>query len=97
MTGCGLPGLVADAAQIDARLALSRCRLTGPLVLTRAQLNGDLDLRDTTVTAPGGEVVSAVHATVDGDALCTNLTVDGGFRLSGASMDGEFDLEGAAL
>uniref|UniRef100_A0AAU2A448 Oxidoreductase n=1 Tax=Streptomyces sp. NBC_00093 TaxID=2975649 RepID=A0AAU2A448_9ACTN len=97
MTGCGLPGLVADAAQIDARLALSRCRLTGPLVLTRAQLNGDLDLRDTTVTAPGGEAVSAVHATVGGDALCTNLTVDGGFRLSGASMDGEFDLEGAAL
>jgi len=97
MTGCGLPGLVADAAQIDARLVLSRCRLTGPLVLTRAQINGDLDLRDTTVTAPGGEAISAVHATVAGDARCTRLSVDGGFRLSGASIDGEFDLEGAAL
>lgn len=97
MTGCGLPGLVADAAQIDARLVLSRCRLTGPLVLTRAQINGDLDLRDTTVTAPDGEAISAVHATVGGDALCTRLTVDGRFRLSGASIDGEFDLEGAAL
>ncbi|MGW3651188.1 hypothetical protein [Streptomyces sp. NPDC000878] len=97
MTDCGLPGLVADTAQIDARLVLSRCRLTGPLVLTRAQINGDLDLRDTTITAPGGEAISAARATVSGDALCVNLTVDGGFRLSGASIDGEFALDGAAL
>ncbi|UIX33343.1 oxidoreductase [Streptomyces sp. GQFP] len=97
ITGCDLPGLIADTAQIDARLVLSRCQLTGPLVLTRAQINGDLDLSDTTITAPGGEAISAVHATVGGDALCTNLTVDGGFRLSGASIDGEFALDGAAL
>ncbi|WP_330288795.1 oxidoreductase [Streptomyces sp. NBC_00576] len=97
VTGCQLPGLVADTAQIDGRLVLSRCRLTGPLVLTRTQIHGDLDLRDTVIASPGVEAISAVHATVGGDALCTNLAVDGGFRLSGASIDGEFDLEGAAL
>ncbi|NED04286.1 oxidoreductase, partial [Streptomyces sp. SID6648] len=44
LTGCALPGLVADTAQIDAGLTLTHCRLTGPLVLDRAQINGDLDL-----------------------------------------------------
>lgn len=52
MSGCDLPGLVADTAQIDARPVLSRCRVTGPLVLTRAQINGDLDLRDMVITCP---------------------------------------------
>lgn len=97
MTGCTLPGLVADTAQIDARLVLSRCHLTGPLALTRAQINGDLDLRDTVITSPGAEAISAVHAKVGGDVLCTDLAVEGGFRLSGAAVDGEFDLEGATL
>jgi hypothetical protein len=97
MTGCGLPGLVAETAQIDARLVLSRCHMTGPLVLTRTQINGDLDLRDTVITFPDGEAISAVHAQVGGDVLCTNLAVEGRFRLSGASIDGECDLEGASL
>ncbi|GAA4991727.1 oxidoreductase [Streptomyces hyderabadensis] len=97
MTDCTLPGLVADTAQIDGRLVLARCRLTGPLNLNRTQINGDLDLRDTAVGFPEGEAISAVHAHVGGDALCTNLAVKGSFRLSGASIDGEFDLEGAAL
>ncbi|KMS69685.1 oxidoreductase [Streptomyces viridochromogenes] len=97
MSGCDLPGLVADTAQIDARLVLSRCHLTGPLVLTRTQINGDLDLRDTVITAPGGEALAAVHVKVVGDVLCADLAVAGCFRLSGASIDGEFDLEGASL
>ncbi|WP_217171418.1 oxidoreductase [Streptomyces sp. AC512_CC834] len=97
ITGCALPGLVADTAQIDARLVLSRCRMTGPLVLTRAQINGDLDLRDTAISFPDGEAISAVHVRVGGDALCRELALEGGFRLSGASVDGEFDLEGASL
>ncbi|WP_435616064.1 oxidoreductase [Streptomyces coelicoflavus] len=97
MTGCTLPGLVADTAQIDARLTLTRCRLTGPLVLSRTQINGDLDLRHTKITFPDGEAISAVHAQVGGDALCTDLAVEGTFRLSGAAVDGEFDLEGASL
>ncbi|MFI1760023.1 oxidoreductase [Streptomyces sp. NPDC020571] len=101
LTDCTLPGLVADTAQIDGRLVVSRCRLTGPLVLNRAQINGDLDLRDTTIGSPGTgtgtEVISAIHAQVAGDALCTNLAVEGTFRVTGASIDGEFDLEGASL
>lgn len=97
MSGCGLPGLVADRAQIDARLVLSRCHMTGPLVLNRTQINGDLDIRDMVITCPDGEAISAVHAKVGGDVLCTNLAVEGRFRLSGASIDGEFDLEGASL
>ncbi|WP_030191012.1 hypothetical protein [Streptomyces violaceorubidus] len=97
MTDCTLPGLVADTAQIDGRLVVSRCRLTGPLVLNRTQIHGDLDLRDTVIGFPGGEAVSAIHARVAGDALCTNLAVEGTFRLSGASIEGEFDLESAAL
>ncbi|MEU6915244.1 oxidoreductase [Streptomyces olindensis] len=97
MSGCDLPGLVADTVQIDARLVLSRCRTTGPLVLNRAQINGDLDLRDAVLTSPGGDAISAVHARVGGDLLCTNLAVQGRFRLSGAFVDGEFDLEGASL
>ncbi|MFA3876496.1 oxidoreductase [Streptomyces sp. MMCC 100] len=97
MGGCTLPGLLADTAQIDARLVLTRCRLTGPLALTRTQINGDLDLRDTKIAFPDGEAISAVHAQVAGDALCTNLAVEGTFRLSGAAIDGEFDLEGASL
>ncbi|MDQ0714053.1 hypothetical protein QFZ55_003505 [Streptomyces luteogriseus] len=97
MTGCTLPGLIADTAQVDARLVLSGCRVTGPLVLNRTQIQGDLDLRDTKAVSHHGEAISAVHARVAGDMLCTRLTVEGGFRLSGASVDGEFDLEGAAL
>ncbi|MFM9642737.1 oxidoreductase [Streptomyces turgidiscabies] len=97
LSGCRLPGLVADTTQIDGRLVLSGCEFTGPLVLTRTQIHGDLDLRDTAITSPGTEAISAVHATVGGDALCANLAVDGAFRLSGSAVDGEFDLEGATL
>ncbi|MGW7271787.1 oxidoreductase [Streptomyces sp. NPDC054864] len=97
LRGSSLPGLAADMAQVEARLALSRCHLTGPLILNRAEIHGDLDLRDTVVTAPGVEAISAVHVTVSGDLLCTNLAVRGGFRVSGAAVDGEFDLEGASL
>ncbi|MDQ0787581.1 oxidoreductase [Streptomyces sp. B3I8] len=97
LTGCEMPGLVADTAEIDAGLVLSRCRVTGPLVLDRIRVNGDLDLRGTAVGSPGGEAISAVRAEVGGDALCTGLTTEGRFRLSGASVDGEFDLEGASL
>lgn len=97
LTGCVLPGLLADTAQIDGRLVVSHCTLTGPLVLTRIQVNGDLDLRDTVVRHPAGEAIPAVHARVGGDALCANLAVEGTFRLSGASIEGEFDLEGATL
>ncbi|MBQ0883468.1 oxidoreductase [Streptomyces sp. RM72] len=108
---CTLPGLVADTAQIDGRLVVSGCHLTGPLVLNRTQINGELDLRDTRIGVPGAgteagtstgtgagaEAISAIHAQVAGDALCTNLAVEGTFRLSGASIEGEFDLEGASL
>ncbi|BDD73966.1 MULTISPECIES: oxidoreductase [Streptomyces] len=97
LTGCVLPGLLADTAQIDGRLVVSHCTLTGPLVLTRTQVNGDLDLRGTVVRHPAGEAIPAVHAHVGGDALCADLAVEGTFRLSGASIEGEFDLEGATL
>ncbi|MET7730184.1 oxidoreductase [Streptomyces sp. NPDC005402] len=97
LPGSSLPGLAADTAQIDGRLVLSRCHLTGPLLLNRARINGDLDLRDAVITAPGSESISAVHVAISGDALCTNLAVQGGFRISGGTVDGEFDLEGASL
>ncbi|MGQ4425514.1 oxidoreductase, partial [Streptomyces violaceoruber] len=97
LTGCVLPGLLADTAQIDGWLVVSHCTLTGPLVLTRTQVNGDLDLRGTVVRHPAGEAIPAVHAHVGGDALCADLAVEGTFRLSGASIEGEFDLEGATL
>ncbi|MCF4140159.1 oxidoreductase [Streptomyces sp. Tue 6430] len=97
LTGCALPGLAADTAQIDGRLALSRCHLTGPLVLTCAQVRSDLDLRDTVITTPGAEAISAVRLITGGDVLCTNLAVQGAFRLSGAAVSGEFALEGASL
>lgn len=97
LPGSSLPGLAADMAQIDGLLVLSRCHLTGPLILNRAEIHGDLDLRDTVITAPGAEAISAVHVAIGGDTLCTNLAVQGGFRVSGASIDGEFDLEGASL
>ncbi|QFQ94982.1 oxidoreductase [Streptomyces phaeolivaceus] len=97
LTGCDLPGLAADTTQMGSRLVLSRCRLTGPLVLTRAQIHGDLDLRGTVITAPGTEAISAVHLVAGGNVLCTGLTVRGTFRCSGATVSGEFDLEGASL
>ncbi|MEU0029766.1 oxidoreductase [Streptomyces sp. NPDC006335] len=97
LPGSSLPGLAADTVQIEGRLVLTRCHLTGPLVLNRAQINGDLDLRDSVITAPGSEAISAVHVAIGGDVLCTNLALQGGFRISGGSVDGEFDLEGAFL
>ncbi|MET8747603.1 oxidoreductase [Streptomyces sp. NPDC004728] len=97
LTGCALPGLTADMAQVDGRLVLSHCHLSGPLVLTRTQIHSDLDLSHTVITAPGGEAISAVRLSTGGDLLCTDLAVQGGFRLSGASISGEFDLEGASL
>ncbi|WNZ07461.1 oxidoreductase [Streptomyces sp. 11x1] len=97
LTGCFLPGLAAETVQIDGRLVLSHCHLTGPLVLTRSQIHGDLDLRDTVITAPGTEAISAVRLIAGGDVLCTNLAVQGAFRCSGAAIAGEFDLEGASL
>ncbi|MEH0400859.1 hypothetical protein ACFY7V_31600 [[Kitasatospora] papulosa] len=97
LSGCTLPGLAADTAQIDGRLVLSRSHLTGPLVLTRAQIHNNLDLRDTVITVPGTEAISAVRLTVGGDVLCTNLAVQGTFRISGATISGEFDLESDSL
>ncbi|WTP12118.1 hypothetical protein OHT93_01005 [Streptomyces sp. NBC_00191] len=97
LTGCALPGLAADTAQIDGRLVLTRCHLTGPLVPTRAQIHSDLDLRDTVITAPGAEAISAARLIAGGDVLCTNMAVQGAFRLPGAAISGEFDLEGASL
>ncbi|KAF4407626.1 MULTISPECIES: oxidoreductase [Streptomyces] len=97
LCGCVVPGLAAGTAQFDGRLVLSRCRLTGPLVLTGSQIHGDLDLRDTAIAAPGTEAVSAVRLVAGGDVLCGNLDVRGGFRLSGAAVAGEFDLAGASL
>lgn len=83
LTGCALPGLTADMAQVDGRLVLSHCHLSGPLVLTRTQIHSDLDLSHTVITAPGGEAISAVRLSTGGDLLCTDLAVQGGFRLSG--------------
>jgi hypothetical protein len=97
LTGCILPGIDLSTAQIDGRLVLSECHLSGPLGLTRAQIQGDVDLTDTVVRAPDTEAISAVHLRAGGDMLCTNLIVHGGFRLSGAAVSGEFDLEGATL
>lgn len=97
LTGCVLPGLVADSAQIDGRLVVARSQLSGPLVVSRAQVHGDWDLRDAVITAPGTEAISAVRLTVGGDVLGTDLAVQGAFRLSGAVVSGELDLEGASL
>ncbi|MET9494476.1 oxidoreductase [Streptomyces sp. NPDC006552] len=97
LTGCALPGLDAGSAEIGGRLDLSRSRLSGPLVLDRAQIHSTWDLRDTVVTAPGTEAVSAARLGVGGDVLCTNLAVRGTFRVTGAVVAGEFDLEGASL
>ncbi|MFH9672361.1 oxidoreductase [Streptomyces sp. NPDC017405] len=97
LPGSRLPGLAADTARIDGRLVLAGCRLTGALVLNRAQIVGDLDLREAVVTARKAEAISAVHVAVSGDALCSHLAVQGGFRISGGVIDGEFDLEGASL
>ncbi|WP_338703291.1 oxidoreductase [Streptomyces sp. Q6] len=96
-TGCELPGLNADLAQVDGRFVLSRCRLSGPLVLSRAEIRSDLDLTHTVITAPDEQAVSAVRLTTGGDLLGTHLTVHGAVRLSGASVSGEFDLRGAHL
>ncbi|MFF3453863.1 oxidoreductase [Streptomyces sp. NPDC002730] len=97
LTGCELPGLDAHSAQIDGRLILSGCRLAGSLVLTRAQVRGDVDLREAVIKVPGGDAIAAAGARVDGDWLCTSLATEGRFRLSGASIAGEFDLERASL
>lgn len=96
LTGCALPGLAADTARIDGRLVLSRCRLTGPLVLTCAQIHSDLDLRDTTITAPGAEAISAVRLIAGGNVLCTDLAVRGAFRLSGAGQPQETTIKALA-
>ncbi|MEU6841832.1 oxidoreductase [Streptomyces sp. NPDC046716] len=96
-TGCVLPGLTADTAVVRGRLVLSHCRLSGPVVLTRAEIHSDLDLTHSVITAPDSEAVSAVGLVTGGDVLCTSLTVNGSMRLTGASISGEFDLEGAHL
>ncbi|MFE1955274.1 oxidoreductase [Streptomyces sp. NPDC059524] len=97
LSECVLPGLIADTAQILGRFSLTRCRLSGPLVLTRAETHSDLDLTHTVISAPDGEAVSAVRLRTGGHLLCTRLKVTGGMRLTGASIAGEFDLEGAHL
>ncbi|POX52489.1 oxidoreductase [Streptomyces sp. Ru72] len=97
LAGCVLPGIDVSTIQVDGRLVLSQCHLSGPLVLTRAQIHGDVDLTGTVISAPGTEAISAVHLRAGGDMLCADLEVHGGFRLSGAAVSGEFDLEGATL
>ncbi|NEB74268.1 oxidoreductase [Streptomyces sp. SID14478] len=97
LDGCVLPGLNADMLQVQGRLALSGCRLSGPVALTCAEVGSDLDLTHSVISCPGDEAVSAVRLTTGGDLLCTHLTVHGRTRLSGARISGEFDLEGAHL
>jgi hypothetical protein len=97
LSDCVLPGLSADTVQVRGRMVLSHCRLSGPLVLTRAEIHSDLDLRRTVITAPGRDAVRAVRLSTGGDLLCTGLTVHGLTRVTGAVVAGEFDLEGAHL
>ncbi|MFI1389006.1 oxidoreductase [Streptomyces griseoaurantiacus] len=97
LSDCVLPGLSADTVQVRGRMVLSHCRLSGPLVLTRAEIHSDLDLRRTVITAPGRDAVRAVRLSTGGHLLCTGLTVHGLTRVTGAVVAGEFDLEGAHL
>lgn len=97
LSDCVLPGLSADTVEVRGRMVLSHCRLSGPLVLTRAEIHSDLDLRRTVITAPGRDAVRAVRLSTGGDLLCTGLTVHGLTRVTGAVVAGEFDLEGAHL
>ncbi|MGB6162707.1 MAG: hypothetical protein WCF33_13330 [Pseudonocardiaceae bacterium] len=98
LTCCALPGLQAANVRVHSELTLENCTVTGLVVLSEAQVEGNIDLRGTRLTGPGGDAVEASGVRVGGNLRCDRgFSAQGRVVLAGASVTGNAMFSGAAL
>lgn len=98
LTRCALPGLQAANVRVHSELMLENCTVTGLVVLSEAQVEGNIDLRGTRLACPGGDAVEASGVRVGGNLCCERgFSAQGRVVLAGASVTGNAMFSGAAL
>ncbi|GIJ49161.1 hypothetical protein Val02_60470 [Virgisporangium aliadipatigenens] len=102
LSGCTLPGLNARLLELRGDLRLRDCTVTGPVVLSAAQIGGDADLDGTTITVrpaeTNGLALVAERIAVAGSLLARyGFTADGGVALLHARVDNQLNFMGATL
>jgi hypothetical protein len=95
--GCTLPGLSANALKVDRTMDISGTRLSGPLILESANIQGDLVCRGAHLDGVG-VALSGPALTVGGNAVFEGLTTSqAGIDLRGARVGRWLVFHGAKL
>ncbi len=95
---CTLPGLQAANLRVRSELALEHCTVTGPVVLSGARVDGNIDLRGAQLTGSGGDALEASGVQIGGNLRCDRgFTAQGRVVLAGASLAGNAVFSAATL
>jgi len=94
---CHLPGLSLNGARVDGGALLRGLTVTGEVRARGAQISGQLDLQDATLTNDNGDALSLDGARVGGGAFLRGLTATGEVRARGAQITGQLGLQDATL
>ncbi|MFF0519291.1 hypothetical protein ACFYTC_11355 [Actinomadura nitritigenes] len=99
LSGCFLPGLVAQTLKVDGVLRMTDCRVPGQVRLGGARLAGAFFLERARLGEDGArkEVLHLNHSVIEDDFWAPGLEARGEIRLNGASVAGTLNLRGAVL
>ncbi|MFF4296015.1 membrane-associated oxidoreductase [Streptomyces vinaceus] len=97
-----LPGLTAATMRVEVVLRLSCCRITGPVRLQGAKVEGGLFLQGAVIGPTTGDEAEEPplqlnHIEIGTDIIANDLTVHGQMRLNGATVGGQVQLDRARL
>lgn len=101
---CELPGFSGRLMRVDGDLSFCRSTVRGRLILLRAMITGELDLRGASVINPGDFAIFAGGMVVESAVLANHsgsvpqaLRVEGIVRIVGARVHGGLFMDGAHL
>jgi hypothetical protein len=98
LSGCHLPGLVADEVDTRGSVQLNGVTTEGEVRLRGAHVGGQLILDGASLANPSGPALQADWLTVDHGMYCTaGFTAKGEIRLPGAHIGGQLAFDGACL
>lgn len=98
LSGCHLPGLVADQLRTTADLSLDGVTVEGAVTLRAARIGGSLDLSGARLANPDGVALQADSMTVAHCVFCrAGFAAEGQVRMLSARIGEAFSLEGATL
>ncbi|MQY04865.1 hypothetical protein [Actinomadura macrotermitis] len=99
LSGCRLPGLAANGANVTGYLNLSRSVVEGSVRLSGAHLSGQLRMNQVTITESEPErwALFGGGLIVDGGCFIRGAEITGGTRLTGARMNSGLFLENTVL